>query len=275
LGQTVSQIEYISRVAARDDNNDNNGTSWYDCRVTTTAGTVYTADACIVTLPLGVLKYRQELQQQQQQQPLFQPNLPDDRRNAIRRSGVGTLNTVVVRWNQPVCTIANKTAYYFLDATTTATTQHHAVTDDARDYNTRRTTTTTTNTTRTTTKTNPLEHGFVCSGLLRGRHDPSLTQFYFHETKGLDFDNETFWKEQAREVVHSLVAASNHHHHHHHSNDDDSDNASCNNPLEVLDIKITQWHNDPHFRGSYSAPTTLTRGNEDRRLLAQPYQNTW
>ena len=75
----------------------------------------------------------------------------------------------------------------------------------------------------------------------------------------MDFDNETFWKEQAWEVVHPLVAIT------------DGDEG----PLEILDIKVTKWHTDPSFRGSYSVPTTLTRGNDDRRLLAKPHLNTW
>jgi monoamine oxidase len=42
---------------------------------------------------------------------------------------------------------------------------------------------------------------------------------------------------------------------------------------DIVDLKLSQWHLDPDTLGSYSAPTTLTQGNSDRRLLAESIDN--
>ena len=59
-----------------------------------------------MTLPIGVLK--------QHHQQLFDPPLEAAKQDALQRTGVGALNTVVVRWNRPICNDPDTTAYYFV-----------------------------------------------------------------------------------------------------------------------------------------------------------------
>lgn len=180
------------------------------CLVTTTDGNVYKADACIVTLPLGVLKARAT--------DMFVQPLSASKQAALDRAGVGVLNTVVVQWKLPVCR-SNATAYYLMK--------------DSSDRN-------------------PLRHGFICSGMLRGQN-PTITQFYLGEINH-PFDNHTYWKEQAWKVVRDVVPF-------------------AVEMDDIVDLKLSQWHLDPDTLGSYSAPTTLTQGNSDRRLLAESIDN--
>jgi monoamine oxidase len=75
------------------------------CRVSTESNHSYTADACIVTLPIGVLKMKADV--------LFVPPLPDDKRDVLRRAGVAAYNTLAVYWNVPVCQ-SGSTAFYLV-----------------------------------------------------------------------------------------------------------------------------------------------------------------
>jgi hypothetical protein len=200
-------------------NNHNENNEPARCRVTTAQGKEYEADLCIVTLPLGVLKATSA--------DMFVPPLPAVKQSALDRAEVGVLNTVVIQWNRPICQ-RNATAYYLMGG-------------PARDSNA-----------KDQLGNNPLRHGFVCSGMLRGQN-PRVTQFYLGETN-YPFDNRTFWKEQAWKVVREVVPISI-------SMDD------------ITDLKLSQWHLDPDIRGSYSAPATFTDGNRDRQLLAKPIDN--
>jgi lysine-specific histone demethylase 1 len=60
----------------------------------------YQAAACICTLPLGVLKGRQE-QEQDPTPPLFEPPLPPSKRQAIQRISVGLLDKIVLQFATP------------------------------------------------------------------------------------------------------------------------------------------------------------------------------
>ena len=145
---------------------------------------------------------------------MFVPPLPTAKQTALDRAGVGILNTIVVQWNKPICE-PNVTAYYIVGG-------RHA--------------------------SNPLRNGFVCSGMLRS-DDPTITQFYLYETD-VPFDNLTYWKEQARQVVQDVVPF----------------DVSVD---DIVYLYHSRWHLDRDTRGSYSAPTTLTKGNHDRQLLAE------
>ena len=262
LGERVVTIEQWSVVAdrlvtgtaatttARDNEDyDKSATTPRHCRVTTASGRAFEARACIVTLPLGVLKEKAAHHHHDDDDPLspplFRPPLPARKREALRRAGLGTLNTVVVQWNRPVCRPESGVTAYYLIAASAAVAQQNGNKDSTRGIN-----------------NNPLRHGFICSGLLRGkaRQDPTITQFHLSETEHLDFDNLTYWKEQAWEVVRPLVK-------------DTSDNDDT--PLQIVDLHVSQWHLDPDILGSYSAPTTLTRGDSDRQLLAESVDRVW
>jgi monoamine oxidase len=186
------------------------------CRVTTETGRIYEADHVVCTLPLGVLKAQADT--------LFTPPLPALQRDALRRAGVGVLNTLVVRWNRhlplasPPGDPPNATAFYFLQSP-------HAA--------------------------NPLRHGFVCTDRWR-QHGATVTQFHFGETLGLPFDDIDYWKRQAVQVVQDVVL-------------DEQLDVS-----QIVAAEVSAWHLDPDMRGSYSAATTLTRGNVDRQVLASP-----
>jgi monoamine oxidase len=186
------------------------------CRVTTESGRIYEADHVVCTLPLGVLKAQADT--------LFTPPLPELQRDALRRAGVGVLNTLVVRWNRhlPLASTPgdppNATAFYFLQSP-------HAA--------------------------NPLRHGFVCTDRWR-QHGATVTQFHFGETLGLPFDDIDYWKRQAVQVVQDVVL-------------DEQLDVS-----QIVAAEVSAWHLDPDMRGSYSAATTLTRGNVDRQVLASP-----
>ena len=102
-------------------------------------------------------------------------------------------------------------------------------------------------------KDNPLRHGFSCPSHLRQSQEKSpntITQFHFSETNH-PFHDLTYWKRQALQIVQDVVEE----------------------PLSLDDIlvaHVSQWHLDPDIRGAYSAATTRTRGNADRRILATP-----
>jgi monoamine oxidase len=194
--QRVTRIQYASSSLE------------YKVTITTESGTQYYADACIVALPLGVLKASSSV--------LFDPALPSRKQSTLDRAAVGALNTVAVRWNRPVCA-RNTTAYYLV----------------GDKY-----------------PQNPLRNGYVCSGNLRG-DDPTVTQFYLSETC-FDFDDMTYWKTQALEIVQDLMPG--------------EPKLALD---DILDIKVSQWHLDPDIRGSYSAPATNTRGDMDRKRLAE------
>jgi monoamine oxidase len=66
------------------------------CTVTTQGEETYTSAACLVTLPLGVLKQRNTL-------ALFDPPLPVWKQEAIDRGGLAIFNTLIVQWNRPIC----------------------------------------------------------------------------------------------------------------------------------------------------------------------------
>jgi monoamine oxidase len=210
--QRVERIVYQNR-------NENNEPA--RCRVTTAQGKEYEADLCIVTLPLGVLKATAA--------DMFVPPLPAEKQSALDRAEVGVLNTVVVQWNRQICQ-PNVTAYYLMGSPA-----------DSSDSNA-----------KDQLGNNPLRHGFICSGMLRGQN-PAVTQFYLGETNH-PFDNRTYWKEQAWKVVREIVSFSI-------SMDD------------ITDLTLSQWHLDPDIRGSYSVPATFTDGNLDRQLLAEPIDN--
>lgn len=176
---------------------------------TSTAHSQYVGRYCIVTLPLGVLKAHHWT--------LFEPALPPEKRSALERTELSTLNTVVFQWDKPVCRISNYTSYYFVSD------------DGAND--------------------SPLSRGFVCTGLLRHNNDPTITQFHFVDDREYDFDDRQFWIDAAKKVVQPLV----------------------DEPLEVLDVRLSLWHKDPNILGSYSVPSRRTNGNVDRKTLADSF----
>jgi Flavin containing amine oxidoreductase len=233
------------------------------CRITASDQSVFLADACICTIPLGVLKQRATLQQGGGGGGLFVPPLPSDKLQALERAGVGTLNTLVVQWNKPIHCYCEKTLEESQQlgekkssATTTTSSSLPSAyyligpTDNKNDDD---------NNHRDVDKnTNPLWHGFVFPGVLRNQDDASITQFHFFETENLPFDNLDFWKVQALQVVQAAVGSSGN-----------------KNPLvlgvdDIVNVQLSAWHLDPDCLGSYSAPTTRTRGNVDRKILAEP-----
>ena len=209
LGARVKRIEWDSQIRG--------------CRVTvhstqsssldSSVPQAWTADMCVVTIPQGVLKQNANI--------LFAPNLAEDKLLALDRSGMGTLNTVAVQWDRPVCHAhPNATAYYMVPLSDKDVQRVSSI--------------------------NPLRYGFICS------RDPSITQFYLTET-ALPYENLTFWKEHAVDTVRRIVPSIAIH--------------------NILSVQASHWHMDPDFLGSYSAPTTWTRGNDDRRTLARPTAN--
>ncbi|GKY97278.1 hypothetical protein MPSEU_000686200 [Mayamaea pseudoterrestris] len=75
----------------------------HSCIVTTEQNRSYTADACIVTLPIGVLKAKAHA--------LFHPPLPFAKQDALRRAGVGLFNTLAVHWSVPLCGSGSTASY--------------------------------------------------------------------------------------------------------------------------------------------------------------------
>jgi polyamine oxidase len=196
LGERVTRIDYSAANI---------------CAVETESGQLYSAGACVVTIPLGVLKQKAEY--------LFHPQLPLYKKDALRRAGVGIFNTLAIHWKAPICDSA---------------TSHFLIAHPNLD--------------------NPLRFGFICSAQLRNpRETASITQFYF-SGKDYSFDDMTYWKEQALEVVRAVQSA-----------------------VELSDIDevyISQWHSDPDVLGSYSSATRQTKGNGDRKILAEPLGNS-
>jgi polyamine oxidase len=80
-GITVRRRAVVRRIATQADG----------VAVTLADGTVLRADACVVTLPLGVLKAGEVT---------FDPPLPAPARAAIDRLGVGLLNKVILRYEE-------------------------------------------------------------------------------------------------------------------------------------------------------------------------------
>jgi len=176
------------------------------CIIETSDGERYHADACIVTIPLGVLKERHTT--------LFEPPLPMDKQQALDRSGVAAFNTLAVQWNIPIC-LHNTSATYLLASPDVD---------------------------------NPLRFGFVCPGILR-KGNPFVTQFYF-SGRDYDFNNQTYWNEQALRVVQQVVPTVT--------------------MANLVDSHVSQWHADPDILGSYSIPVAGFNGNADRQILARP-----
>ena len=90
LQERVARIEYSQQGS---------------CRVTTERNQSYAADACVVTLPIGVLKAKSD--------SLFHPALPLSKQDVLQRAGVTAYNTLAVQWKVPVCGPAS-TAYYLV-----------------------------------------------------------------------------------------------------------------------------------------------------------------
>lgn len=174
------------------------------CVVETERGTIFSANACIITIPLGVLK--------ENHHSLFEPQLDSSKQDVLARVELGTLNTVAVQWNRDIC------------GPTTAFNLLHSLPQD-----------------------NPLSHGFVCPSMLRNG-DGSLIQFHLGNTS-VPFDDETYWKKMATDVVRAIVPDIT--------------------TSDILQIAWSKWHLDPDFLGSYSTPSTWTKGNVDRKVLAQ------
>jgi monoamine oxidase len=223
------------------------------CRIVTSDQAVFEADACICTIPLGVLKKRA--------MELFVPPLPSDTLQALERAGVGTLNTLVVQWNKPIhgycCEKTteeeSKKDKSNHDATTSSAllSGYYLIgpADDNKDDNN--------NNNAVDKNANPLWHGFVFPEVLRNQQDASITQFHFYETENLPFDNLDFWKLQALQVVQAAVVGG-------------TDNKPVVCLEDIVNVQLSAWHLDPDCLGSYSAPTTMTRGNVDRKILAEP-----
>jgi polyamine oxidase len=215
LGQRVVRIDTTSTTPGQ-------------CRVVTQAGKSYTASACIVTLPLGVLK--------RHSQTLFDPPLPTWKQQALDRSGVATFNTLVVEWKANV--VCQDVAIYMIASRLS--------------------------------DSNPLHHGFYCPQLLRRPNGDAstttttnVTQFYVAGTadkngRAYDFENSTFWKEQALEVLSQYYQYYQ------------KDVSSLSIDNAIATTYITKWHLDPNTLGSYSAAIPGTRGNDDRYDLQRP-----
>ena len=242
------------------------------CRITTTNDETFHASACIVTLPIGVLK--QSIENTEQRSPTFidkarststsktpgvsfDPPLPTWKQSAIDRAGLAILNTLVVQWNQPICNEGVSAMYLIHSSSSSATNSDNAA--------------------------NPLAHGFVCPDAIRRRatsndipaedtnkQPPFITQFYIsgeYDANGhkYPFDDIEYWKKHALDVVKESMSCS----------DDNSNNEklklrerlTVNN---IVSAQITKWHLDPDFYGSYSAPVKGTRSNEDRQNIAKP-----
>lgn len=237
-GERVTKIQYTKK------------TSKSHCKVQTENGQVWEAEACIVTLPLGVLKRHHAT--------LFDPPLDLSKKEALQRAGVGSLNSLVVQWNRPICD-EDTSAYYFLPV------QH----EDAFSSSTLK-----------PMSNNPLSHGFICSGLFR-TGDPTITQFHFSGTAFVPAGNATsvtarkedmrqYWSRQAVEVVqHVLAMKSNHNETHCTTARSCSHAATIIDESDIVDLLWSDWVQDPDILGSYSSAATETNGNADRRILAR------
>lgn len=252
FGQRVTRIEYSTTKTTRKTRNDDDAQADTDnvvdaddfgsmgaagvfpsdqehaCQVTTESGQVYVASlGCIVTLPLGVLKENSE--------SMFRPPLPNDKTKALERSGMSTLNTLVIQWKYPICRsfsspptpssssssslvgkeMNHPTAHYMIDSPLQYRNNDKDDSDDERSI---------------------LAHGFVCPKIVKKQQqqeqqeqisedddsnvstssnrtvtitaeDEKVTQFYFIEThhprtgKVLDFQNMTYWNVEALKVM--------------------------------------------------------------------------
>ncbi len=238
-GQRVTKITY-SKTSHKS-----------SCKVQTEDGQAWEADVCIVTLPIGVLKQHHET--------LFDPPLDDSKKEALQRAGVGSLNSLVVQWNRPICD-EDTSAYYFLPV------QH----EDAFVSSTLK-----------PMSNNPLSHGFICTGLFR-TGDPTITQFHFSgsPTSSIDNANTTsvpeqkenlrqYWERQAVEVVRHVLEMRP-------KNETTCvENGSCLtsrsvvSESDIVDLLWSDWVQDPDILGSYSSAATETNGNADRQILAR------
>jgi hypothetical protein len=258
-GMTIQTGERVTRVDYDDQH----------CRVTTQTGTSYESVACIVTLPVGVLKKHQppnsNSNSNSNSNPLFHPPLPTWKQDALNRAGTATFNTSAVEWKIPVCQIP---AVYHIASP--LSNHNHP-------------------------NNNPLKHGFICPELLRRQRNSTtnstststqfqssskVTQFYIAGTTNTDhananadgepyaFDNLTFWKEQALQVV-SLTYEKQQQ-----QNNKNGRHFSSLTMEDIVDADLSAWHLDPDTMGSYSAPVLGTRGNDDRRLLQQSVLDT-
>jgi Flavin containing amine oxidoreductase len=284
----VSKIEYSSAVGS-----ERSGS----CRITTTHNNndTYHASTCLVTLPLGVLKQSIRPSSSDDDRMntttnsfssrtttnavgggvTFVPPLPEWKQAAIVRGGLAIFNTLILQWNQPICE-AGVTARYLSYSSSSSNAKASS------------------NTTRTTPK-NPLRHGFICPDALRcttlapkdgfrstivdptstkkGDGPSHVTQFYISGDRDEDgnlypFDDLEFWKKHALEVVLDSMG-SHHHDHHHHPGRPDMSSPPLLTCDDIVHAQITQWHLDPNFGASYSAPIRGTRGNDDRACLVQ------
>lgn len=102
---------------------------------------------------------------------------------------------------------------------------------------------------------NPLNTGFVCIGNLRNA-DPKSIQFYVGpEAKTENWDDEDYWRQHVVNIVKKF------------KNDITEDN--------IKSIHWSRWHKERSFQGSYSAPVRKTRGNTDRRILAESVDSVY
>ena len=81
-------------------------------KVTTASGVVHEGDACVVTLPLGVL----QRQQGQAGHVVFDPPLPAWKRDAIGRLNMGLLNKLFLLFDKPQPLIPRKYSFAFVNA---------------------------------------------------------------------------------------------------------------------------------------------------------------
>lgn len=235
LGQRVETIQYYSN-----DSLVKQATA--ACRVTTEHGQIWEGDACIVTIPAGVLKTSHW--------DMFYPPFSAERQDALYRLQLGSLNTLAVQWNRPVCMNPNITAYYLVPRSS-----------------------------KLSSAGNPLAHGFVCTGLLRQTFDPTITQFHYFSSRQPpmmvrrthgdenDASQANFWKQQATNVVRIVLE---HQQQSHVCNDNTNNSVPTLSEEDIVDLLWSSWDDDGDILGSYSAPSTRTRGNTDRQLLAAP-----
>ena len=84
-------VKLNENVVKIDQNNDKKNNKFKNIKVTTTNGNIYTADSVIVTVPLGILK---------KQSILFNPELSDTKIKSINNIGFGTLNKIIVEFEE-------------------------------------------------------------------------------------------------------------------------------------------------------------------------------
>jgi hypothetical protein len=149
------------------------------CTVTTQGRETYTSAACLVTLPLGVLKQKHTV-------ALFDPPLPRWKQEAIDRGGLAIFNTLIVQWNRPIC----RTTASFMIASPLQGQNPlaHGFVCPAKMRNPN----------PNPNSTSPMDMDDV-------------TQFYIGGDRNaqghpLDFEDMEFWKQQALEVI-QLYAA--------------------------------------------------------------------